>query len=222
MTRLKPVALLALISMLGAAKPPRQQDARSILDRAITAWAKVRTVRASFDQVLLNPITGSDLKASGAYQQQRPGKLSVTFTEPAGDRIVADGKNLWLYLPSTTPGQVIRQAQGDEGAAGVDLSAQFLSRTAAAKYDVKLAGAEKVGDRPAKVLALTARAGSGLPFTNARVWVDDADGFVRQFEIVEASGVTRRIRLTSLVTNGKVDAGAFRFAVPAGSRVVDR
>ena len=33
-----------------------------------------------------------------------PGSYLVTFTIPAGDRIVSDGRVVWVYLPSTNPG----------------------------------------------------------------------------------------------------------------------
>src|SRR5215207_10497465 len=97
-------ALLAPLS-LAASRPRPQAD---LLDRAVAAWTKVKTARATFEQTITNSLTGRTLTATGEYQQQRPGKLSVRFAEPANDRIIADGKNLWLYLPSTAPGQVIR------------------------------------------------------------------------------------------------------------------
>ena len=52
---------------------------------------------------------------------------------PAGDRIVADGKWVWVYLPSATPDQVIRMPVGDGhstpagGAVSLDFISQFLT-----------------------------------------------------------------------------------------------
>ena len=43
-----------------------------------------------------------------------------------------------------------------------------------------------------------------------------------QFEVVEPSGITRRIRITSLDINVPVDRGAFTFTPPSGVRVVER
>jgi outer membrane lipoprotein-sorting protein len=45
---------------------------------------------------------------------------------------------------------------------------------------------------------------------------------VRQFEVTESSGVERTVTLTSLRLNVPVDAAAFSFTPPAGTRVVDR
>jgi outer membrane lipoprotein-sorting protein len=72
------------------------------------------------------------------------------------------------------------------------------------------------------VLLLTPKKGQSSPFTRAKVWVDNEDGLVRQFQVEEASGVTRHVRLTSLKVNVPVNAGAFSFAPPAGVRVIER
>ena len=62
----------------------------------------------------------------------------------------------------------------------------------------------------------------GAPFMAASVWIDDEDATIRQFEVTDASGVQRTVRLKSLRTNVPVDASAFVFTPPAGVRVVTR
>jgi outer membrane lipoprotein carrier protein len=210
-------ALLAPLS-LAAARPRAQGD---LLDRAVSAWTKVKTARATFEQTITNPLTGRTLTATGEYQQQRPGKLSVRFSDPANDRIVADGSHLWLYLPSTTPGQVVRTAVKNSGSGTVDLSAQFLvsPRT---RYTVSAAGTAQVSGRPTHVFTLVPKQKEGAQFQTATVWIDDADATIRQFEVTEPSGVQRRVRLTSFRTNAPVDASTFKFTVPEGVRIVDR
>lgn len=198
------------------------QSARpDLLDRAVAQWAKVRTVRASFQQTIVNPLTGNDLQASGEYQQQRPSKLSVKFDEPATDRIVADGKYVWLYLPSTTPGQVIRTTAQAAGTGTVDLTAQFLS-SPRTRYTVTAAPALTVSGRPTHGYTLVPKASTGAPFRKAVVQIDDADASVRQFVVTENSGIQRTVRLTSFRSNVPVDASAFTFTPPAGVRVVTR
>lgn len=210
-------ALLLPLSLAGT--PPRAQG--DLLDRAVAAWAKVRTARATFEQTITNPLTGRTFTSSGEYQQQRPGKLSVRFSEPANDRIVADGSRLWLYLPSTTPGQVIRTSVKDAGSGTVDLSAQFLTAPRS-RYTVTPAGAAQVSGRATHAFALVPKQKDSAPFQSATVWIDDADATIRQFEVTEPSGVQRRVRLTSFRPNAAVDVSAFKFTVPEGVRIVDR
>src|SRR5207237_1435682 len=202
-------------------KPAARQSVDAVITRAIAAWSKVKTLRATFEQTITNPITGSTLASKGELQQRKPSRLAITFTDPAGDRIVADGKYVWVFLQSATPGQVVRMASTDVGAANTDLIGQFLN-TPRAKYDVADAGADRVGKRSARVLVLTAKPGQALPFVRAKVWVDSADALIRQFESTDANGVTRRVRLLALSPNVSVKNAAFTFKVPEGVRVVER
>ena len=197
------------------------QSTDPAIDRATAAWAKVKTARGSFDQTVTNALTGSSATAHGEFKQQRPNKLAIRFTEPAGDRIVADGKSVWIYLPSSAPGQVLKRAASDEGAAPIDLTGQFLDG-ATTKYDIVPGGSQSIGGRAAKQVTLTPKATSTVPFSKATVWVDDQDALIRQFEVVEPNGLTRRVRITTLDVNVPVDRDAFNFRVPQGARVVER
>ena len=210
-------ALFAPASLASAHARP-QTD---LLDRAVAVWAKVRTARATFEQTITNSLTGRTLTATGEYQQQRPGKLSVRFADPANDRIVADGKNMWLYLPSTAPGQVIKTTMKDGGSGTVDLTAQFLT-TPRSRFTVVPGGALTVSGRATHAFTLTPKTKAGAPFQAATVWIDDADATIRQFDVTETSGLERKVRLTSFRPNVAVDASAFTFTVPEGVRVVER
>jgi outer membrane lipoprotein carrier protein len=200
---------------------PVVQSVDATIQRAITAWSKVRTLRATFEQSLVNPITGSTMTARGDLQQRKPNKLAIAFSDPAGDRIVADGKFVWVYLQSATPGQVLKLASTDVGAASTDLIGQFLN-TPRSKYDATDAGTEKIGTRTARAVVLTAKAGEALPFVRAKVWVDSTDSLIRQFESTDGNGITRRVRLLTLSPNARVDNKAFAFQLPKNVRVVER
>ena len=218
---MRTVLLLALTSLGAPIGAPRRQDVDETITRAIAAWSHVKTLRATFEQTLTNPITGSSLTSKGELQQRKPNKLAITFSDPAGDRIVADGKHVWVFLQSATPGQVIRMSTTDVGAANTDLIGQFLN-TPRSKYDVADAGADKVGSRAARALILTSKPGESLPFVRAKVWIDSADALIRQFESTDPNGITRRVRLIKLVPNASVKDKSFAFKVPEGVRVVER
>ena len=224
MTIQQSMLLVSLLSVALCSAPTvtkRPQDVDAVITRAIAAWSRVKTLRATFEQTLTNPITGSTLSSKGEMQQRKPSRLAITFSDPAGDRIVADGKYVWVFLQSATPGQVIRMTSTDAGAANTDLIGQFLT-TPRSSYDVADSGSDKVGKRVARVLILTAKPGQALPFIRAKVWVDSADALIRQFESTDANGVTRRVRLLTLSPNATVKNAAFAFKVPSGVRVVER
>lgn len=212
---------LALATVLVVAPPrPPRQDVNAVIDRAIAVWARVYTLRATFEQTLVNPITGSSHVSKGALQQRKPDGLAITFSEPRGDRIVADGKHVWVFLQSATPGQVIKLSNADAGAANTDLIGQFLDAPKS-KYDIVDAGWDRLGGRAARALVLTAKPGQALPFIRAKVWIDSSEALIRQFESTDASGLTRKVRLLTLTPNAAVDSTAFVFRVPAGVRVIE-
>lgn len=207
----------AALAPLRAQSAPPSVDA--VVDRAVQTYANVRTMRATFEQTLTNPLTGTTVVARGELQQRRPNLLSVRFTDPRGDRIVADGKVLWVYLPSTNPGQVIRMPLGESGA-GVDLTTALLD-SPRTRFTITDAGQATVNGRATRMLTLVPRA-PRADFSRATVWVDTATGRVPQFEVTDANGLVRRVRLTNLRLNAAVDASAFRFAPPKGVKVFDQ
>lgn len=190
------------------------------VDRAVAAWAKVKSLNGTFEQTLTNPLLRTTLTAKGTFAQQQPNKLAIRFTDPAGDAIVSDGAHLWIYLQQAAPGQVMKRPMSDELATPIDIG-QFLDAPAA-RYEITARGPEAVGGRAAQAILLTPKKGSGIPFTKAMVWVDDEDGMIRQFEVTEGSGLVRRIQLTKLNVNPILAESNFRFTIPKGVKVVER
>lgn len=207
------VGVVALAPSLASAQSPT-----AVVNKAVAAWSKVQSLSGTFEQSLTNPLMRTTSTARGEFRQQQPNKLAVRFTDPAGDAIISDGKFLWLYLQQAAPGQVIKRPAADADDIPFD-AGKFLSAPAS-KYDIVDKGPENVGTRPARVLALTPKKGTSAPFSRATVWVDDADGLIRQFEVVESSGLIRRIRMNTLVMNPRLTAADFKFVVPKGVKVV--
>ena len=219
---MKPSSLFALCSIVAAplgAQSAVKNPADAAIDRAVAAYAKVRTARATFEQVLTNPLTGTTINARGEMQQRKPNQLAVRFTDPKGDLVIADGQWVWIYLPSTNPGQVLKVRMGKEGTGGMDFVGKLLD-TPRDKYTITDGGAATVGGRATRMLLLVPR--RQTQFTAASVWIDDADGTLRQFEVTEASGLVRRVRLLTLALNVAVPKSAFAFTPPAGVKVLDQ
>lgn len=213
--------MMAAVAVCATATVAGAQSVDATIDRAVAAWAKVKTVRGTFEQTVTNPITGSSATAKGTYVQERPNRLAIRFSDPAADAIISDGKALWIYLPSSAPNQVIKRLATDKSAVPIDLTGQFLDAPKS-KYDITAAGTATAQGHPAHVLRLIAKKDGGAPVTRATVWIDDDDSVIREFETVEPSGVTRHVKLTTLELNGAVDAGSFTFSPPKGARIIDQ
>jgi outer membrane lipoprotein carrier protein len=210
-------AIALFLATTGA--PAHAQQVDKLLDRARARFASARTARASFEQRIANPLTGRTLLSKGTFVQRKPSRLAVTFTDPAGDRIVADGQWIWLFLPSTNPGQVIKLPAGETGTGGVDVAAMILAAPTRS-VGATDGGTATVGGRATRVVLLTPRPGSDLPYQKATVWLDASDATVRQVAIVDEQGVERTITITQWTPNVPVADSAFRFVPPKGARIV--
>jgi chaperone LolA len=199
------------------------QDAGPILDRASRSFDTVRTLAADFVQIVDNPMVGDPDTTRGRLYQQRPNFFAMRFTEPGNDRIVADGRHLWLYTPSTTAGQVIRTMIPGTGSTGPNLIGQFVEHPRE-RYTARYVRADSIDGAQVDVITLTPRAGGAndLPYSEATVWIAKQDGLIRRIEIVENSGQRRTIVLKNLTVNKPVPGREFRFAPTSGVRVVDQ
>jgi outer membrane lipoprotein carrier protein len=220
---LRLTAISAAALTLGAPFPARlsAQSTDAMIDRAVAAWAKIKTVRGTFEQTVTNSLTNSSANSRGTYAQERPNRLAIRFEQPGSDAIIADGKAVWVYLPSSSPGQVIKRAATDRAAVPIDLTGQFLD-SPRVKYDITAADTRTVSGHPAHGFTLVPKAGTSGSFVKATVWVDDDDALIREFEVAESTGVTRHVRLTSVEPNAAVNSSMFTFVLPNGVKIVDQ
>lgn len=215
---MKKLTCLAAIAFAVLPIAARAQSADAIIDRAVSAYARLNSMRAEFRQTLTNPLTGNSQSTSGVILRKKPNLLSIRFE--SGDRVAADGSTLWVYLPSSVPGQVMRMPYTGSNAITVDPAEQFLNAPRT-RFTVTSSGTATVGGRATHAVTLVPkRANSG--FASAIVWIDDNDSSIRQFDVETANGLKRHVVITSFTANPALSRSSFRFAVPKGAKVVDQ
>lgn len=210
----------ALVALVALVPTPPTQDPWPVLERASAAYAAITTLTADFVQVVDNPLIGAPDTTRGRLFLERPGRFAMRFTEPQGDRLVADGRYLWLYTPSTTPNQVIRTRIPTTGGVTPNLFGQFVDRPRE-RYLARWVKADSTGGDVADVVALMPL-DAAVGYREAMIWVSRSDGAVRRVEIVEASGQRRVVVLHGLQSNAAIAPRELRFTPPAGARVVDQ
>jgi len=213
--------LLLLLSLAAAPlAAARAQDAQGIVGRSSRVYRSLSSLKADFVQVIDNPMIDS-AESRGTLVQAGDDKLAMRFTDPPGEAIVIDGQHVWVYTPSTTPGQVIRMAVPSGGPVyGYNMLAWLLDRPAE-RYTAKYVRPDKLNGRSVDVVELVP-AVPDLPFDRAIVWLDKEDGLPRRLEITEHSGATRTLTLSKMRINQSAPARTFTFEVPSGVRVVDQ
>jgi outer membrane lipoprotein carrier protein len=209
----------ALLLALVAAGPAQAQDAGATIGRAARVYRSLGSLRADFVQVIDNPMIDS-AESRGTLVQAGQAKLAMRFTDPPGEAIVIDGEHVWIYTPSTVPGQVLRLGVPSGPEYGYNLLAWLLDKPAE-RYRASSLRSERLDGRTTDVIQLVP-AVPDLPFDRAVIWLDREDALPRRLEIHESSGATRTLRLTRLRVNEAVPSRTFSFKVPSGVRVVDQ
>jgi outer membrane lipoprotein carrier protein len=215
---MKKLTSLAAIALALFPISARAQSADAIIDRAVAAYGRLNSMRAEFRQTLTNPLTGNSQTTTGVILRKKPNLLSITFD--SGDRVAADGSTLWVYLPSSVPGQVMRMPYTGGNASAVDPAEQFLNAPRT-RFTVTSSGTATVSGRPTHAVTLVPKRANAA-FTTAKVWIDDADSSIRQFDVESANGLKRHVVITSFTANPSLGGSSFRFAVPKGAKVVDQ
>jgi len=146
-----------------------------------------------------------------------PDRFAMRFSDPKGDRIVADGTWMWLFTPSTTPDQVIREPIPRGGAMTPNFFAQFVDRPLD-RYYATLAKPDTVAGTAVSVVKLIPK--SDQPFREAVISIGKTDHLLRRVSLVEESGQRRVIVLTSLATGLVIPETELKFRPPNGVKTV--
>jgi outer membrane lipoprotein carrier protein len=208
---------MSILSLLLVAT--MQSPADRAIESAVSAYAGIRTAKATFEQTITNPLVGRTFQSRGEFEQARPNRFAFRFTDPKGDVIICDGRFVWAYLPASTPGRVNRAPCGVDGAGSLDLIGEFFTNPKD-RYTIGDGGEATLGDRRAHIVLLTPRSRDAA-FVRAKVWIEPGTGSLLQFEAVEPNGLTRLVRITKFSPNAAVSDRAFTFTVPKGVKVVD-
>jgi outer membrane lipoprotein carrier protein len=217
------IALSGLLLCSGAAHPTAgiaQEDARALVSRASSVYRGLQSLRADFDQLIQNPMIG-DQASRGILIQSGQARLAMRFSEPDGEAIVIDGEYIWVYTPSTTPGQVLRMPLPSGGPVyGYNLIAWLLDRPHE-RYESTFVRNDRLEGRNVSVVEMVPTV-PDMPFTRAVVWLDRSDGLPRRIEIEETSGQQRTLTLRNLRANVPIREDTFRFRVPSGVKVIEQ
>lgn len=222
MTRAARLRLLGIVVLaLGpAATGAPAQDAAMIVRRASAAYRALGSLQADFVQVIEDQALGDTLRSTGRLSQAGTNRFAMRFTDPPEDAIVIDGRHVWIYTPSTNPGQVIRTPVDSDPVYGANLLARILDRPTD-RYRVAWLRSDTVGSRLQDVVSIVPNTGNAR-FDRAVLWLDKEDALPRRLELDESPGMRRILTLSRLRPNPALSPGTFVFEVPKGVRVVNQ
>jgi outer membrane lipoprotein carrier protein len=200
-----------------AAEPaPQQPTALQILESAAGKYRGTRAICADFSQERTVTLLRETRRGRGRLCQQQPNLFMMRFSEPAGDRVIADGKDFCQYTPSTDAKQAICIPMSRAGNA-YDFHREFLERPAE-KYNLTLEGQEAVDGAQTHRVLLVPKQAAG--YRQAKLWIDARTSLVKRLELQEENGTVQRITMSNIDLSATPPANAFRVDLPAGVEVI--
>ena len=192
-------------------------DPDSLLSEARDRYESLGTLRATFRQSIEMRVFDPPRtrEGNGTWYQERPDRFRMDFADPEGDLIVADGSHLWLYYPSTHPGQVIRSelaAERARGTTAVDLQGRIFQE-ARLHFDASYAGRDTLDGHAVHRLLLEPRTAEA-PYREVEIWLDASSLLVRRLRLEDRSETVRTVTLDELSTGVPLADSLFRFEPP--------
>jgi len=187
-----------------------------VLEAASARFRAAPAMCADFSQELSNPLLGQTWSGRGRLCQKQPDLFSMRFSDPEGDRIVADGQFLWLYTPSTNAQSVLRSPMSSASGA-FDFHREFLENPGQ-KYEARLDGQETLDGNATHRIAVVPRQPTG--YRDAILWIDVRSSLVRRVQIREENGSVRTVSLTNIDMGASPSADTFRFVPPQGTQIL--
>jgi outer membrane lipoprotein carrier protein len=156
---------------------------------------------------------------SGTIKSRYPNYLMVDFYNPRGQKIVSNGKTMWLYIPSMNV--VAEQDLKDDGGLFTSGSKSGLQRLFT-KYHYKFDSkdqpkTEKDGNKYYVLFLQQKESRSG--FKTIRLWINE-QYFVTKAEGLTSSGKKVTITFTKIDVTKDYPKGIFKFDIPSNAKQI--
>lgn len=212
--------LLAAVTLTSlVVQPAGAQDADAVALRASRVFRGLTSLRASFQQTIEDRMVGAQ-ESRGELVQSGNANLAMRFDDPKGDAIILDGTYVWVYTPSTAPGQVIRMPMPNDPVYGPNVLARILDKPTE-RYATRSIGKDALEGRGVDVVEFIPNVADPL-FSRAVIWFDQQSGLPRRLVLDELTGIRRTLTLSRIRINTGVTRKDFSFEVPAGVRIIER
>jgi len=169
---------------------------------------------ADFRQETEVKTLGKSLKASGKVSFKRPGKMFWEYETPAGQFVLADGKNLYFYQPEQN--QVIKSPL--QNAFRGDIPLSFLLGMGNLKKDFK--ATLKASDETQNILRLEPNGEAG-GYGEILLGVSKSSSDIVWVSVRDAASNLTTLRFSGMRKSVGVKDSLFQVRIPNGADIVE-
>lgn len=211
-------ALAPLTPIRPAMAADKQADATAsdVAKRVQAFYNSTRTFQADFKQEFTIKAHNQKKTSDGRVAFEKPGKMSFTYTNPTGNRVVSDGKTLKVYESENK--QMFEQ-QVDRSQYPAALAFLMGEGNLEESFELRLLDAKTMGVSGAWVLEGTPKEPTPA-YQKVLLYIDMATAQVRRVLILDAQGNRNRFDFSNPVVNTKIAPREFAFTPPAGTQII--
>lgn len=200
------------------AQEQKQEEvtASAVAERVQAFYNRTRTFQADFRQEFTIKAHNQKKTSDGKVAFEKPGKMSFTYAQPSGNRVVSDGKTLKVYEAENK--QMFEQ-QVDRSQYPAALAFLMGEGELQKSFDLRLLDGRAMGVEGAWVLEGTPKEPTPA-YQKVLLYIDMATAQVRRVLILDAQGNRNRFDFSNPVVNTKISPREFAFTPPAGTQVI--
>lgn len=204
---------LTLVPGIAEAAP---QTAEGVARSVQKFYDSTKTYRATFQQSYYIKVQNKKKKSKGKVVFEKPGKMSFSYDEPNGNRVVSDGKNIKVYEKESEQMFETTVSKSQYPAA-----LAFLMGDGKLEKDFKLKLLDSATMKFEGGHVLEAIPKDVSPaYEKMLVYVDGATSQVRRVLIIDAQSNRNRFDFSNPVVNKPVEAKEFVFTPPKGTKII--
>jgi len=191
---------------------------KEVVERVQKRYDGAKDFRARFNQTLTNAAFGRKSHSAGEVLLKKPGRMRWNYAQPEPKLYLADGNTLWLFEPEDR--QAFKQ---DLKSSQLPAALAFLAGQGklSAEFDITLADAKTLYGTPGDYrLSLSPKTPQAQVKTILFV-VDPKTFDVRESVITDQQANINDLLFSDIRTNTNLPDATFRWAPPAGVRLID-
>lgn len=174
-------------------------------------YNEARTLEVVFEQTYSIPSRGRRTE-SGRLYLRKPGRMRWEYSQPPGKLFLSDGKDIYLYSPSSNRVEKMRMKQSDDLRAPL----AFLLGKVDFRRDFGEIRSRPEGDG----LSITASPKSDkMPYRQVD-FLAGADGVIRRLKVLGVDQSVMEFRFEGEKRNPPLADKLFQFVIPAGVELV--
>lgn len=189
-----------------------------IVKRVKDRFGALESYQADF-QVISEKL-GTKVYKNGKIYYKNSNKMLLEFTKPQGQKIISDGKTMWIYIPSMNV--VAEQDLKSDSDSIFSSGTQSGLKRLFSKYHYKFASKtqpEKQSDGSMEYTLFLKQRETRSGFRTMKLWISEDYLITRAFG-ESSTGKNVEIKFEGINTKESVPNSKFSFDIPSNARVI--